>query len=546
MKRSVSVMNKVNLLQAGGRKLRGPGDQTFILRSLINHAIYIGKSIVITCYDYKQCFDKLWLQEGILSLVRLGLPAEYAKLIYKLNETSLISVKTPFGYTERFSSKDISKQGTVIGPSLCSASLGEVIDDLEGGVAVGDLNIPAILFVDDLNSTQTDIRRVHSSHESIILFSKKKNQPLNKEKCCILTINKQPGGVCPILMIDDHQLEEVEKVKYVGDVFNNKGNNKDLIKDRVSKGVVCIRTCIAECADVTLGVHAIRVLLVMYKSIFLHTVLFDSGPWCNLTQGNKDSLTGIQMKYLRRILHVPSSTPSLALLRELGVIPIINEIECRQLCYLQHILSLEKDDPVRQLYDQQKKYKFAKTWYREIEFLFEKYGMELDEEKIQEMGKWPWKSYVQKKVNEYIIAEMNEKVKGGSKTKDFPILQQIHTEKYLLEMQPADARLLFRVRSKMVKLRAVCHYMNDDTTCRLCGDHEETIHHVLNECRGIDRKDESNITTTNIYGNDVTTCKDTVERIKTFLKFASERESEESQQDSVIKEGSDVICIPVH
>ena len=181
MKRLPSVMKNVNLLQAGGRKLRGPADQTFILRSLINHALYLGKSIIVTCYDYKQCFDKLWLQEAILSLVRLGLPAEYAKLMYRLNEISSISVKTPFGHTERFTANDITKQGTVMGPPLCSASLGEVLDDLEGGASVGKVNIPAILFVDDLNSTQTDIRRVHASHDSIIMFSKKKNQPLNKE-----------------------------------------------------------------------------------------------------------------------------------------------------------------------------------------------------------------------------------------------------------------------------------------------------------------------------------------------------------------------------
>ena len=87
--------------------------------------------------------------------------------------------------------------------------------------------------------------------------------------------------------------------------------------------------------------------------------------------------------------------------------------------------------------------------------------------------------------------------------------------------------------------------MNDDTTCRLCGDYEETIHHVLNECRGIDRKEGSDIATTNIYGNDVTICKHAVERMKTFLKLASEMESKKSQQDSVTEE-SDVICIPGH
>ena len=84
-------------------------------------------------YDYKQCFDKMWLQEAIMSMWRLGLSEEFAGLILNLNRNSAISVKTPFGSTERFISKDVTEQGTVLGPTLCSASLGEVLDEFGGG-----------------------------------------------------------------------------------------------------------------------------------------------------------------------------------------------------------------------------------------------------------------------------------------------------------------------------------------------------------------------------------------------------------------------------
>ena len=73
VKRIEVVTKNINLLQAGGRKNRSTQDQTFIMRCMINHALYIGKKLYITCYDYKQCFDKLWLQEAVLSMRRLGL-----------------------------------------------------------------------------------------------------------------------------------------------------------------------------------------------------------------------------------------------------------------------------------------------------------------------------------------------------------------------------------------------------------------------------------------------------------------------------------------
>ncbi len=545
-KRSEETMEKINLLQAGGRKHRGPSDQTFILRSLINHAIYVGKPIIVTCYDYKQCFDKIWLQEAILALWRLGLPEEYAKLIYKLNETSLVSVKTPFGCTERFMSKDVTKQGTVLGPALCSASLGEVLDELEGGASIGDMNIPALLFVDDLNSTQTDIRRVHSSHNTVVHFSQKKNQPLNKGKCCVLPVNKKPGGVCPVLKIDDHQLEEVVKVGYVGDFFNTKGNNNDLIQDRVNKGTQCTRRCFAECGDITLGVHTIEVLLFLYNVVFVHTVLFNSGAWCNLTQNNKDKLTEVQMKYLRRIMHVPVSTPAAVIFRELGVIPLVNELECRQLYFLHHILSLQENDPVRTMYEREKRYPFAKSWYCEILVICEKYGIEFHEEKIEAMGKLPWKYLVKKKVHNFVVTWINESGKDKTKTKNFLPVTKLHPEKYLISMKPQDARLLFRVRSRMIDLKAVCYYRYQDVTCRLCGDHDETMDHVLNRCKYTIH--EHIITMDNVYQSDDNTNQEIVERIQSFLKKVSEKDDEKSQQDSVSKEENDgdVICIPVH
>ena len=92
-------------------------------------------------------------------------------------------------------------------------------------------------------------------------------------------------------------------------------------------------------------------------------------------------------------------------------------------------------------------------------------------------------------------------------------------------MQPQDARVLFRVRSRMINLRAVCHYMHEDITCRLCGGDEESLDHVLNSCRHIVQGGK-NISTTNIYEQDSSINKDIVERIKTFLKLVSEKERE--------------------
>ena len=56
---------KVCLWQAGSRQKRSPPDQTFLLRSAINHSKYLNKPLYLTLYDYRQCFDKVWLEDEV-------------------------------------------------------------------------------------------------------------------------------------------------------------------------------------------------------------------------------------------------------------------------------------------------------------------------------------------------------------------------------------------------------------------------------------------------------------------------------------------------
>ena len=139
-----------------------------------------------------------------------------------------------------------------------------------------------------------------------------------------------------------------------------KGNNS-LIDDRVGRGIQCIRSTVAECGALTLGQYAIQSLLLMYKTMLVQTVIFNSETWCNLNKENENKLKVVQMKYLKRIMHTPQSTSNVAIQIELGVKPILNEIHSRQLKFLHHILNLEEEDPVKMVYNEQKKFHFEKN-----------------------------------------------------------------------------------------------------------------------------------------------------------------------------------------
>ena len=98
------------------------------------------ETLFLTAYDFEQAFDSLWLEDCILSMKNLGVEKEYLQLMYNLNKSATVTVQTPYGETSAFQTDPIVKQGTILGPSLCSSSTGEYCD-INPGVCVGNLII---------------------------------------------------------------------------------------------------------------------------------------------------------------------------------------------------------------------------------------------------------------------------------------------------------------------------------------------------------------------------------------------------------------------
>ena len=117
---------------------------------------------------------------------------------------------------------------------------------------------------------------------------------------------------------------------YLGDHFNHNGSNKDLVEDKIKKAKACIITATSICDDVTMGVYAIQTLLLLYTLLFLAVVLYNCQAWTKITNKEMEKLQAVQLKYIKRIFHCPSSTPNSLTFLETGTIPIEQEIHMRR------------------------------------------------------------------------------------------------------------------------------------------------------------------------------------------------------------------------
>ena len=475
---------------------KSPADHTFLLRSCITRARYLECPLYLNFYDFLQCFDKLWLEDCVISLYKLGLQNEFLPLIYKTNLEAHIAVKTPLGISNSFHKTGIVKQGSVTACCLCSASTSEFCDEnKEGGMQMGKLNIKSLAYVDDVVNVNTNVEDSNNSHVNFCFFADKKKRPLNEKKCFMLPVNCKKTDPVPLQEVNHKEVEIKESVQYLGDIFNQKGDYIDLINDRTRKGTVCTVNAMALCNDSELGMYTLNSLLLLYKTVFLKTILYNSETWNNLTNNDVNKLKVIQNKYLKWMLHTPKGTCTSFTLLELGLLPISHVIVYRKLSFLHHILNLPDDDPVKYAYEDQKLYSHEPNWYNEVSALLNRYGLEKDEENIRDTPKDKWKHLIEDALTNDALESLNADCASKSKTANFHY-EKLSIQPYFEKLSPRKARLYFQLRGGVIDLKCSRPYMYNDNVCRLCENGSEDIDHVVNKCTKVKR---SLIPINNIY-----------------------------------------------
>ena len=469
-------LQKINKLQGGARANRSPPDNLFLLYACRDHQMYKNQPMYLTAYDFEQAFDSLWLQDCILSLRELEIPLEVLHLIYNLNKEAKFTVKTPFGPTKQTVVRDIVEQGTVLGPVLCSSSTAEYCGK-NIGVAVLDTIISSLLWVDDTADLSTSKGDAEMSHENAVLFGRRKKSPYSKKKCKTMVINGKTKDLPADLYIEEVKVEVVEKIVYLGDVVNNKGSNSHLIEDRVNRGTSAMIRVEALVKEASLGVYTVSVHLLLYQSLFLSSMTFNSQAWTNLKETDVSRLEKLQLKCLKKIVQVPGSTTNSFTFLEFGELPMRFIIDRNQINFLHHIFHLEDDDPVHRMWESMQKLSGEKHWWHYVEKKMERYCITLED--VQSKSKESFKELVKTKVKEIALADLLAQSSKKTKTKHL-VYKSLKPQDYMKELYPKQAKAIFQARCGTLKIKEHRRYMFRDHLCRLCKNQDETLNHIVN------------------------------------------------------------------
>ena len=154
--------------------------------------------------------------------------------------------------------------------------------------------------------------------------------------------------------------------------------------------------------------------------------------------------------------------------------------------FLHHIHSLPPNDPVNQIFQQQKLLPYEKNWWNTVSSLLHQY--ELSDTDYAGMEKDEWKSIVDSHVKDYAFAKLLSECK--SMTKTYHLHYEVFERQSYITACPSNiAKMVFQIPGRIINCRDNHHTSNPITTCRLCQTYIETQNHIIN-CKKVCSSDD--------------------------------------------------------
>ena len=307
--------------QIGSRKNKNIRNHIWVLNSIICDALSskTKKAIDVQIYDYKQCFDSLWLEECINDMYEGGLKNEKLNLLYSANNIVNVAIRTPVGKTNSKNIQNAVIQGDVFGTILCSKQVDMISKEcLEGEKYLykykNEVPIPPLTMVDDvlcvaecgfksamMNSylnCKTNIKKLQfgiSKCKKIHIgkhHEDYKCQPLFVDKWEEIDNRNEKNGTIEIKdeYVGEEIMENITEEKYLGDIVSHDGRNIKNIKARVNKGKGIIKKIINILDSIPFGKLYFQIAILLRNALFVSSLLCNSEAWFNLTKSELNLL----------------------------------------------------------------------------------------------------------------------------------------------------------------------------------------------------------------------------------------------------------------
>ena len=460
--------------QAGGRKNYSTKDQVFIVRSIINKHLYLSQPLYLEFIDLRKAFDKMVLKNVMHNLWQVGIRGRIWRNIYKINQKATIKIKSNTGITDEIVIGDILKQGSVIAANLAALHTDNVAKRFNNtglGVYYGKELISLLLYQDDIIKFDVSPENLQKSNIILEIFQHENKMEYHKSKSVLMTNQTKIENIT----LNSIQVPIVNEYKYLGDIIVIDNTLGKLIEERKN----AIYGVVAEIVSITSETRQFNIIAsIQYlNGIIQPKLLLNCETWFPISKKEMIQLEQIYSQSIKRMLHIPFSTPTLGLYSELGISTIENLILKKQLMYVHNLYSKPSENIAKTTLVIQEELP-GKTWVSNIKDHLKLMEGNNTLEDLLSQSKYQWK----KKVDNYIQRkqqhEFEEWSSGSTKCshmKDSPI----KIKKYIQNLSPIHAKIILEARLGLIDVKTNYKNKHNDDKCRNCLTETETTLHFI-------------------------------------------------------------------
>ena len=217
----------------------------------------------------------------------------------------------------------------------------------------------------------------------------------------------------------------------------------------------------------------------LFEAQVVPALLFNSESWIGITEAQKNDLQGFQDKFLRKLMHLPISTPKAILHWDSGMELMKWRIAKQKLLFLRKLMDKEDSNICKRAIVNETLLG-AEGLGHECKVLTATIG--LPDVRYNQVSKGD----IKKAIIEHSRATTKEEVEASRKVGDRATADPEHRA-YLSYMTLPNSRIWMRVRARSIKGVKVNNKRSfSNLSCRFCDDDTEETQEHLEECRGCD------------------------------------------------------------
>ena len=492
-----NIVNNTPKIQLGGMPGCSSSEHLVVLKTWIKEKEEKKQLGIFQTFDMAKFFDKESLMDCMFTLnKKANIDNKSYRLWYKINENTVISVKTSVGDSKSERIYDSVGQGQVGAALVSSLNIGCAIEDTFENIfssQVADIPINSIIFQDDIGKLNDNLEDARSGSKLIDNTLKRKLLSVNYDKSkYIIFGNKRQRDKAlaelktnPITM-GGTLLENTSVEKYLGDLIHEGGCEKSItatIEERIKTNKKKVDD-IVQLADSTVMNMTGNSLpaFKLFEATVIPSLLHNAESWISLNNNHIEELQKFQDKFIRKVLRLPDSTPKAILNWDVGLLPMKYRIAQKKLLFFNK-LKLKNNDNL-----------CKRVVFNELEKGIKGLGYECTN-LCQELGlpniatttitKGDIKRAIAKKKGEENRIAMTESSKCSDRVTDNP-----EDNSYLACLPLSMSRIWIRYRARCipgVKVNVKGSH-KADLKCRFCTSNESESQEHLEVCEGTERE----------------------------------------------------------